>query len=376
MKYAIISASAQPTYCGIGKFSSKITSILLKNNYDVIYLTNLIQNDFDSKSKNLEITPTKGNLLNFGIKDLYSFVKKNKPDYVNIQYQSFHKNYADILFPIVAKIANPRSKIISTIHEFEHFSLLGRIRQVIPMISSDKILFSDKKQMLFALPYTLNLIKNKSKIIEIGPSVKNHLKTYDKNLIHHPKHLHIGFHGHIQPTKGLHFLLDALENYNKPFTLHVLGSFNTLLYHSNSREIKNYHTNLLKQIENNPNLKKNIIVYGDISPESKRFQDILSLAELMIFPFTDSLSIRRSSLFNAFMSSNCIIASTRNPIYTEKTLSSIIEILPSSKSIEHFLNEYSNWTSDTKNHIFQEQNKLKYIYLSKDFEKEILESLV
>ncbi len=376
MKYAIVCGSAEPTYCGVGKFSAKMTKILQKRGVEVVYLTSNYQRDYHEASGDLTVTPETGHLLKGGWLDLWRFVRKHRPDILNLQYQSFHQNYFDVLYPLVVKLANWNTKVVSTVHEFEHFSELGRWRQVPTMLLSDRILFSDKRQMVTAIPYTAGLIKNKSEVVEVGPSVKSQLMEYARKPKHNPKHLHIAFHGFIQPLKGMEFLLAALENFDHPYTLHLLGKFEPILDYNIHDEVNQYQVGLKEKIENNPWLKDNIKIYGDVDPNSEKFTKILEQAELAIFPFRDGVSHRRSSLFNTFMASNAIVAATFDKTYSDESLWPIIPLGYTSQSISDFLNEYVHWDTKKRNQVYQDQKNLKEGFLSPEFEDAIYQQLV
>lgn len=375
MKYAIVCGSAEPTYCGVGKFSAKMTKILQKCGSEVAYLTSDKQRDYNENGGTLTVEPEQGNLLGGGLIDLFKFVRGHEPDIVNLQYQSFHKNYCDVLYPLVIKLAYSQAKVISTIHEFESFSWKGRLRQVLPMLMSDKVLFSDKRQRVTAVPYTLDLIKNRSEVVNVGPSVLVQLKTYRNKPTHNSEHLHIAFHGFVQPAKGLHLLLDALSKFSKPFTLHLLGSLDSLLTYSNDTEVEAYQAKLKRMIEENDQLRNNVKVYGDTDPKSKKFAEALEGIELAIFPFEDGVSNRRSSLFNTMMNSNAVIASTFDALYSDDGLESIVPLDYNSDSILNFLVEYSKWPLRQRHQVYQKQKQLKERYLSQEFEENIFNQL-
>ena len=376
MKYAFICASAEPTYCGPGKFSAKLTRLLQNHDAEVVYLTSEYQRDYHAASAQLSVTPEKGRLLEGGVLDVFKFVRKHRPDIVNIQYQSFHQNYADIFYPLAAKLAHPKTKTIATIHEFEHFSLLGRLRQVLPMLTSSRILFSDRRQMVKALPYTLQLVRRKSSVIAVGPSVKPQLKTYARQFTHNPKHLHLAFHGFVQPLKGLEYLLEALARFEHPFTLHLIGKLTPILEYNIHDSVTEYQRQIQRQIETSPRLKKNVRIYGDIDPNSARFVEILSRTELAVFPFRDGVSHRRSSLMNTLMNTNALVAATYDEKYSDSELDSILPLEYSSKAILDFLRDYITWDNARYQAVYSRQRALKEYFLSEKFQESLYRQLI
>ncbi len=375
-KYLIISGSIAPTYCGIGKFAARIFHLLTSKRVQVFYLTNKEQPEFNPQDKPLEIEPYTGNLLAGGLDDVYKVVKKIRPQIVNIQYQTFAKNYWDVFFPLAAKLAYPKVKVISTIHEFDGFTLKGKIRNTLAILFSDKVLFSDQTQLTSASKFTCGLFDKKftTIITGINTDLANHTFTLPDFK---DNHLHIAYHGYIQPTKGLDFLLKALSNYSYPFTLHILGDFKTMLNYTNLEEVQNYQKFCLNLIENSKSLKKNLKIWGDVEPGSPKFKEILQQCHVAILPFTDYLTFRRTTFINVLLNSNCVMVSTFDPRYSEPELASVCPIKPKSEeSILNFLNNWQQLSLEQKVDLFEKQMSLRKYLTGSEIKEETLQKLL
>ncbi len=376
MKYLIICGSIAPTYCGIGKFAARIFRLLTSKGVQVFYLTNKKQPEFNPQDKSLGVKPYTGKLLTGGIYDVYKVVKKIRPQIVNIQYQTFAKNYRDVFFPLAAKLAYLKVKVISTIHEFYGLTLKGKIRNTLIILFSDKVLFSDQTQLASASKFTYGLFDKKFTTVIAG--INTDFKKYNFTLPDFKNnHLHIAYHGYIQPTKGLDFLLKALRDYSYPFTLHILGDFRTMLNYSNLEEVRNYQKFCLDLIENSKSLKENTKVWGDVEPGSPKFKEILQQCHVAILPFTDYLTFRRSTFVNVLLNSSCVMVSTLDPRYSEPELSSVCPIEPKSEqSILNFLNNWQQLSFEQKADLFKKQMSLREYLIGPELKEETLQKLL
>lgn len=379
MNYLFICGSISPTYCGIGKYANK-TINYLPIDTSIIYLTNGQQLEYNQADQST-ISPyktVKANLRKFSFKSLgsvYKIVKENKPEIVNIQHQTFSKNYFDAVFNLIVKVASPKTKTINTIHEFEHFSRLGKIRLIIAGFFSDRILLSDPRQLEIYNQFTQNIFKNKTKVTFIGNNVNNQLEEYKTQ--YEPNSLNneiliLGYHGFIQPAKGVYELLEALKNYSGDFKLHILGEFKPILDYEGQDQIIEYQQKCLKLINDNQILKDNIIIHGDIDPSSNKFKEILEQVDLLIFPFQDFLTMRRGSFFTTLLASNSLAVSTYKLGISESELEIFEGIGNDSDSILNYLNKFKTLDNELKQQIYNKQLLFKNKMADNQLEQELV----
>ncbi len=277
---------------------------------------------------------------------------------------------------MAAKLAYLKVKVISTIHEFYGLTLKGKIRNTLIILFSDKVLFSDQTQLASASKFTYGLFDKKFTTVIAG--INTDFKKYNFTLPDFKNnHLHIAYHGYIQPTKGLDFLLKALRDYSYPFTLHILGDFRTMLNYSNLEEVRNYQKFCLDLIENSKSLKENTKVWGDVEPGSPKFKEILQQCHVAILPFTDYLTFRRSTFVNVLLNSSCVMVSTLDPRYSEPELSSVCPIEPKSEqSILNFLNNWQQLSFEQKADLFKKQMSLREYLIGPELKEETLQKLL
>jgi glycosyltransferase involved in cell wall biosynthesis len=348
MKYLIVCGSISPTFCGIGKYVN-YTLNLLPQDSEITYLTNDIQTNFNPNDETTirNYQTLKSNLYQFHLSQIRHFVslaKKEKPEIVIIHHQTFQKNYFDAFFNLFLKLGNSQSKVINVVHEFRHFSKLGKIRLALIGLFSNRILFSDASQREAYNQFTRNMFEKKTFTTMIGNANQNEIKNFNNPdfLRNKQNILNIGYHGFVQPAKGLDLLLTALSKFNKPFKLHILGEFKSILTNEDDTSVVEYHTKCLNIIESSTTLKNSTIVYGNIEPSSNQFAKILESVDLLVFPFVDSLTMRRTSFLTSVMASNAIAVSTYNSSISDKALSVFSGIEPSEDSILDYLNRFED----------------------------------
>jgi glycosyltransferase involved in cell wall biosynthesis len=366
MRTLIICGSKSPTYCGIGKYVNKVINILPLSE-EIIYLTDLEQSDYNSKDHNVikDVITYQYNLKKFNLFlpfKLINLAFKIKPDRVIIHHQTFKKNYLDVFFNLFIKIGYYKVKTINVIHEFRHFSKVGKLRLVLAGLFSERILFSDISQKNDYNRFTNNIFTNKTKTTLIGNTNNNTLESYQLQDYNNSE-IHIGYHGYIQPPKGLHLLLEALIDYKLPFKLHILGSFEKMLDNDVSGEVAEYNKVCEALIDGNETLHQSVLIHGDIDPSSQLFKEILKDVDLLIFPFIDYLTMRRSSFLTTVAASNAIAISTFSSEFSDPELAVFGGIEPSKDSILKYLNQYS--ALDKKN-IQQKQIDIKNSVLSQE----------
>ncbi len=377
MNYLFICGSITPTYCGIGKYVNKVISCF-PSSVNVFYLANKEQSEYNQFDETVtkKYTVIESNLRKMSLKslvELYKLTKKIKPEIVNIQHQTFAKNYFDSIFNLIVKLANPKTKTINTIHEFEHFGKLGKVRLALAGLFSNKILFSDPRQEKLYNIFTRNFFKNKTKVTIIGNNVNNQLTSYELNYEPSSPNnsvLNLGYHGFIQPAKGVFELLEALNNYNGEFKLYILGEFKPLLNYETKSEVIEYQQKCLNLINSNQKLKKNVIITGDIDPSSQQFKQILEQVDLLVFPFQDYCTMRRSSFFGALLASNSLAFSSYKEGISEKELQVFQGISNTFESILDFLNKFHILDNSSKQEIYKQQLSFKNNLANNESERE------
>ena len=360
MNYAIICGSLPPTYCGIGQLMPKFIRILQERGDKVFYLTDTEQPEYAPDNADLppDVTVVRGPVrTGLGWRKVYEFVRETQPEIVLIQYQTFARNYGDGFFPWVVQLAAPRAKIVSMIHEFAGYTRQGRLRQVPALLGSDRLLFSDASQLRTSLPYTRALHEAKSSVLVFGHTSGTSVEPFRSEFVS-KQPLTLAYHGFIQPAKGLLPLLEALARFKTPYRFHILGALEPLLDYGTADEVVAYQRTIQNFLDKHPQVARQTVLHGDISPSSTEFREILSAVELALFPFQDGLTGRRSSFLNTLMNSHALLAGNRTP-ETDTHLHSILDCGGTREQILEFLRTYATWGSLEKQRVYEEQLVLR-----------------
>ena len=372
MKILIISPSTMPTYCGVGKFSDAIAKAFLTANKEVLVLGKENQ----LLTSNLEVkTQYPVELMNLSFGNTINVIKRIKdynPDKIIIQFNSAEigKNFFLSFFPYFIKLSFIRSKLFSVIHEFNSYTIKGKIRHLVPMFISNQVLFSDQVNMDSAMKY---LPFKKSEVIKIGPQVGNNfIKPSEtqtniviNNILNKTK-LKIGFHGLIQPKNNLFVVLDTLKQLNEDktnFEFHILGAFKLLFdYGDMNEEVKKYQESILNKIKEY-NLTDKIIIHGDIDPFSLQFQAISKELDIVIFPDQDGTTTRRTSFWNLFVQSPsvCLVSKSNNEVEDIFDNFVVFDILEEN-DLYHEITKLLNSNSGEIAELIKKQNMVRLEY--------------
>jgi glycosyltransferase involved in cell wall biosynthesis len=374
MKILIISPSTMPTYCGVGKFTDKISNYLLETNNEILVLG---QTNQKLKSKlDVEIKYSIELLdLNFkNSKTLIRRIKDFNPDVIILQFNSAEigKNIYLNFLPSILKIKGIKSQLISVIHEFKTFTYKGKVRNLAPMLLSDKIYFSDQMNLDEAIKFC-PLIKNKSEVIKIGPQTGGNylLPTIEKNndiinKIIGKKKLKIGFHGLIQPKNNIKSIIESLNQLNLnnvDFEFHILGDFKPLInYGEMQNEVIEFQNSSLEMLKEY-NLFNKTIIHGDIDPFDTQFMDIAKALDIAIFPDVDGITSRRTSFWNLFVQSNAICLVSKTDVKLEIIFDNLIQfnILEKNSLTKELITLLESSVIVLKN-IIEKQNELRLQY--------------
>lgn len=379
MKLLFICGSSVPTLCGVGKYTDKIANLLVKNNHEVVLIGNKNQKLGKKDGAEVSYNLIKIDILFKNLFKIFQIIKNERPDVINIQYNSleFGRSAFPSILSVLLKIRFPKIHLQVNIHEFSSYTLLGKIRHIIPTIFADKVFFSDRKQLESALLFSRNFIKNKSCIMSLGSVVKYILPDY-KPFFSDGKELHIAFHGLIQLKNGIEYLLKSLVSLNKQnirFKLHILGAFQLLADYGNLNiEIDNYQKDWLEFIK--INLADDVIIYGDVPPDSDLFREVLQKTEICVVPDNEGMTIRRSSFWNVFMQSQNIMFASFDEYSSDLIFKEFITFKPKNdKSLAQEIVLYSKLTSKEKMSIWEKQEKVKAIMDIKIIEPEVIKML-
>lgn len=364
MKFLFICGSSVPTLCGVGKYTDKIANMLLKNNHEVVLIGNKNQKLGKKDGTETPYSLIKIDILFKNLFKIFQIIKYERPDVINIQYNSleFGRLFFPSILSILLKLRFPKIHLQVNIHEFSSYTLLGKIRHIIPTIFADKVFFSDNKQMQSAVNFAHNLISKKSEVLLLGSNINFKNPKYNFKPVDNQETLNILFHGLVQPKNGIEYLLQALCILKKEkinFKLHILGDFKMLADYGNLNiEIKEYQKKWLNYLQEN--LSDECIIHGDVDPSSDKFRKALEKIEVCVVPDIDGITVRRSSFWNVFMQSQNIMMTSFDNQGSDQIFKKFITFkIKNKQDIAYVLKEYIHLSKQDKIEIYKKQNIVK-----------------
>lgn len=377
MNYLIISPSSVPTYCGVGKFSQKLSDILTSSGINTQIIANLNQkltNPKGNPSRNaikIDIKPTQIHKL---IKQIRDF----NPDKINIQYNSieFGRQIFPSFLPLLFKLTT-RSEVQITIHEFANFTTLGKLRFTIASLVADKVFFSDQSNLLSFRKFARIFNKKNLSVMSMGANIITPKTLPEFNPSDFKETLHIGFHGLIQPKNGLEYLLESclqLKIKQIPFRLHIFGEFKPLVdYGKILEEVVEYQRHLLEIIKND--LAEQTTVYGDIDPTSDEFRTKIQVMELFVVPDIDGITVRRSSVWNVFLQTSVVLLASISP-NSDPILQSPFSFEPkNNQGLTSQIISYYSLPKKAKLELYNSQNSVREYFQPENITSKILKQI-
>jgi len=212
-------SSTFPDYqkCGTGIYAGYLTEALAQQGHDVHVITSSIP----------EIRPTFGKvtvhkaLSGWNMPDLPKLMRlffQIKPDIIHINHPTaIASAKSKVLVNLLPEINRTTWKLplITTIHEFPNVSLLGKLKIIPMLLSSDVVTVTNrhyKEKMLKYLPANYD---RRIQVINLGSQFKQNLPARTKfeqkqRWDINPDDKVIGFVGFITPPKGFHNLITAV----------------------------------------------------------------------------------------------------------------------------------------------------------------------
>lgn len=295
-----------------------------------------------------------------------SLLKKIKTDVVIFHYPTSHygRNIFVTLIALIYRLT--RIKIISFVHEYSTYSILGKIRIFPLLIFSNRIITSDHSNYkdIVKIPN----LKLKTSIITVGSNFSDNFFNSDKKDIQRHdrfvknEKIDLLYFGYIMHGKGLEFLLNAFEEFpelREKFNLHIVG---------NIPEVPNKETlALIRKVQTSYYIN----YHGYLNRE--QLTAFFPLIDVVCLPYIQGVTIRRGSFMTA-MGYGKLVLTTRSKIKIENLehLKNVYFIEnPSSNDIKQGLIYISKLDSEIQKKIgvngkvWYFENYSENIYISK-----------
>lgn len=292
VRLLLVTGSYPPMADGVGDYTQKFFHELSRQlgEENVSLITSRIANPVE-KSPRIYYAIKKWNLC--GTARVLKILKKSKPDIVNIQYQTHgYKRYPGIAFlPWFIRLLLPQMRIVATIHEFSTRTLKGRVRLLISMVMSHRIIIVNRiyeQEIASYVPF----LRKKLRYIPVGANLlpKGIADPLELARLRETKGFVdsgpvICYFGIIRDGKGLEFLLHA-------FSIVVRQVQTARLLLIGHADIKYFDSRIKAAIETY-RLDDHVILTGRCN--ELELTNYFALADICVLPYADGVSTRRGS---------------------------------------------------------------------------------
>jgi glycosyltransferase involved in cell wall biosynthesis len=315
LRLAVITGAFPPLPCGIGDYTARLIQSLQE-------LGNITFQIFTSETprkenEDLVIAVSK----NWNWRDIGKILKQIRSEDLNllhIQYPSgyYGRHPAINFLPLLIRLQNVlrRKKptfCILTLHEYTTFKLLGKLRIWFTALSCHTIISVSPTTLHFLRP--LNHLGKKLKFIPVGSNIGAKPPLEFQSSPNQWQRRHnlpengpvIVYFGYLSPNKGLHILIQALQQLSQPFRLLLIAE----PVMQEGQNFQAYVRELLALIKQE-GLDEKIQWTGYATDEE--VAAYLQSATIAVFPFTDGVSLRRTSLQAALLNGVATISTFPN----------------------------------------------------------------
>jgi len=297
MRVCMISGSYPPMKDGVGDYTQKLFEALRERLGDELSLiTTETVITKHSQARGIWGIISKWDYRAIGI--IIRTLKEMKPDLVHIQYPScgYGKRPAVNFLPLILQFVFPRIRVVSTIHEFTNRSLLGKLRLLIGIIFSDKVIIVDK-QYARDIKRFWPFVARKLVHIPVGANIlpppdlsKAQVKQVRESLGMENADPIICYFGVIRRGKGLTLLLEAFYEVTKQYPNSKL----LLIGHISDQ---GYYKEVIEPAIESRGLGKQVVLTGSCEPAD--LSRYLMLSDICVLPFEDGVTTKRGSFMVA-----------------------------------------------------------------------------
>jgi glycosyltransferase involved in cell wall biosynthesis len=313
LKVCMISGSYPPMKDGVGDYTAQLYNALRESlSDDISLITTETDISRDAHERGIWGIVRKWNCRALGtiIKTLMTI----RPDVVHIQYpaKGYGKRPEINFLPLILQLTFPRVQVISTIHEFTNRSLLGKLRLLISIIFSDKVIIVDK-QYARDIKRFWPFAGCKLVDIPVGANIMppSYLSSTEVKHLRESRGIAmvgflICFFGVVKAGKGIELLLEAFR------LVHGQYPHTKVLFIGRIDEA--YFDRSIKPLINEHEFSSSILVTG--SCPSEAISQYFAISDICVLPFEDGVSTKRGS-FMAALQHGLPIITTRGRFVPE-----------------------------------------------------------
>lgn len=270
-KIVFVTGSYPPQFCGVGDYTSKLLSCLLKKeefSFDLFY-----KSEWSLK-----------NFLKY-----YKELLSKKTDFYHFQYPT--EGYGYSFLPLFLIVALAHKNTVTTIHELSSRNLMAYIYTLLLVFFSKTVIVSNELERKHASRFLFN--SNKIKVIPIASNIN--ASDFSKNKFV-DREIDLAYFGHIRPLKGIEDFIETVSFLPKLLDVALIG-----------QSLKNYELFFDEIKEKSEKLNIKVIA----NKEAEEVANILSNVKIVYLPFPDGVSNRRGTLL-ASIQNGCVVVSTES----------------------------------------------------------------
>jgi len=294
-KVCMVSGSYPPMDDGVAEYTQRLLHAIKQDFGNIRLITT--ENNGLKREREDGVFDIVGKWSFLALPGIIRHIKARKPNIVHIQYPThgYGRNPAANFIPMILRIVSPKTRLISTIHEFSTRSLKGKSRLLISVIPSHRVIVVDQKYEK-AIHKFWPFANGRLVYIPVGSNIPVPLKP-GKTVVSRLRislgieedDLVICYFGAVRRGKGIQLLLKV---FHKLLQRH---SETKMLFLG--RIFQNYYQESVKTLVDSMQLNSNVIFTGMC--EQSEICQYFALASMCVLPFEDGVSTKRTSFMAA-----------------------------------------------------------------------------
>ncbi len=342
-------SSTFPDYkrCGTGIYAGYITKALAQQGHEVHVITSAIP-EIKASYGQVQVHKIIENWSPLEIAKLVQCFRQIRPEIIHINHPTaIAAGKSKVLVNLLPEMNRHLWKLplVTTLHEFGHVSLLGKLK-ILPMIlQSDGLTVTNQRYAKTIKNFLPKLRRSNVRVIDIGPQFNTSLARGDRHQEREKWKIDdddkvLGFMGFMTPPKGFHNLIAALGpllRKNPKIKILALSSWN--------QTSPRYKKEILKAIDKF-DIKSQVIFSGFLEEEA--MWQGLSAMDLCVYPFDYPIEDRSSGpLRQSLIHGLPTVTFAEDPNYSEFGLKHDENIwLVKFKDLDAFRNEVTRLLDD------------------------------
>lgn len=306
MKVNFITGAYPPMRCGIGDFVSRLALEVSRLGHASQVIT---AKEAHSQDDVVDVRPIMDDWYPGRLGGLLKYLDREKPDIVNLHYpsQEFGRFSAVDGLPWLWRLRR-LAPLVLTIHEYSSFTRLGHFRIALMARFANHIIVPEQ-QNLTQLAGDWPRLTPRLTHIPLGPTLEpTVIDPLSEGKIRQEigldeKQIHLLTFGFVSPGKGFEYLLTAFDAIaDRQPDVHLWLAADDQPAHPNYRA---YHEAIRQQIKTSA-YRDQIHWTGFLTAE--KLSQYLHLADMVMLPYDDGASLRRTTLLNALAHGRPIIS--------------------------------------------------------------------